>query len=108
MNIYTTEYWAHYGAGTTAGVSRAKEAADWKQYFVTGVYGYVDQATNITILDGSTVVARWDFTEASEFSFTGLLIPITPGAGTSAVIDDSTAGCAVTIQGYSLPASTEA
>ncbi len=26
MNIYTTEYWAHYGAGTTAGVSRAEEA----------------------------------------------------------------------------------
>ncbi len=106
MNIYTTEYWSVYDAGTTLGVTASREGMDHKQHFVTGVFGYIDQATSVIIRSGTDVLANWTFTDADTFSFTGLNLPVDPADDASVEIDDSTSGCAVTLQGYSLPVSS--
>lgn len=98
-----------FTAGTNSGATATIAAVTGAQYFVTGIYGFGDADSALSVQDGSTVVAEWAIDvslDGGNFCYTGLYIPITPGAAANAVLASSTANCGITIQVDRLAAFT--
>ena len=90
-----------YGVGTSGGATATLAATAGVTYFVTGIYGFGDGDSALTIKDGSTAIAEWAIDvsiDGGNFSYTGLWLPITPAAAATGVLTASSANCAITIQ----------
>ena len=90
-----------YTAGTNSGATATLAATAGVTYFVTGIYGFGDGDSALTILDGSTVIAEWAIDvsiDGGNFSYTGLWLPITPAAAAVANLAASSSNSAITIQ----------
>tara|TARA_Y100001938_G_C8031436_1_gene400873 strand:+ start:806 stop:1123 length:318 start_codon:yes stop_codon:yes gene_type:complete len=98
--------WSDFTAGTDSGATATQAAATGKQHFVTGIYGFVDADSALSVKAGSSVVAEWAIdvsVDGGNFSYTGLMIPITPGSAANGVLAASSADCGVTLQGFTIP-----